>query len=69
MPPRMDGILAKVAIVATPGSGRRSNHSRELSGTVAGNIDEVLVRGHSIQGRQELRGLRKGFVVQIFPDL
>src|ERR1700683_4894958 len=69
MPPRMDGILWKVAKVETPGSGRRSNQSRKLAGAVAGNIDKVLVRGHSIQGRQELPGFRKGLVVQIFPDL
>src|SRR6202044_2720908 len=69
MPPRMDGILGKVAILATPGSGRRSNQSRKFAGAVTGNIDEVLVRGHSIQGREELPGFRKGLVVQIFPDL
>src|ERR1700691_1145163 len=69
MPPGMDGILAKVAIVATPGSGGRSNQSRKLAGAVAGNNDKVLVRGHSIQGRKYLPGFRKGLVVQIFPDL
>src|SRR5579863_9903539 len=65
----MDGILSKVAILATPGSGRGTDTDRELAGAIAGNINEVLVRGQAIERRQELVRFRKQLVVEILLDL
>ena|ERR1700684_1015273 len=52
-----------------PRSRRGTNAAGEFSGAVAGDIYEVLIRGHAIQRRKELPGLGKQLVVQILLDL